>query len=158
MLKDPKFRLQDKGVRDHGIVRIRELLDVEVLLHGSLGVTQKRPGGAQGVAELIEVERIVRADDDKPCVCDAELWITVHEIPEKAMLFGVIRSSGQMEDHRVATLELREFLKRPSLVLELVVRKGGSDFDVFSHALPFFDPLPRRWLCRLRRMTGCPPQ
>ena len=82
------------------------LLDVEVLLHSSLGVTQKGPGGAHGVAELVEVEWIVRADDDEPRVCDAELWITVHQIPEKTMFFGVIRSSGQMEDHRVATLEL----------------------------------------------------
>ena len=99
----------------------------------SFGVTQEGPRGAQRVAELVEVEWVVRADDDEPRICDAELWITVHQIPEKTMLFRVIRPSGQMEDHRVATLELRQLSQRSSLVLELVVRKGGSDFDVFSH-------------------------
>jgi hypothetical protein len=48
------------------------------------------------------------------------------------MLLGIVRPSGQMEDHRVAALELREFPKDPSLVLELVVGKGGSYNDVFS--------------------------
>ena len=43
-------------------MRIRELLDAEVLLHGSLGITQKRPRGTQRVAELVEVEWVVRAE------------------------------------------------------------------------------------------------
>ena len=60
------------------------------------------------------------------------------------MLLGVVGSSGQMEDHRVATLELREFPKDPSLVRELVVRKGGSNNDVFAQAITLFDPLTRR--------------
>jgi hypothetical protein len=51
-------------VRNHGIVRIRELLDAEVVLHGPLGVSQKGPQGAQRVAELVEVEWLVRADND----------------------------------------------------------------------------------------------
>jgi hypothetical protein len=51
-------------VRNHGIVRIRELLDVDVVLHGSVGVTEKRPRGAQRVAELVEVEWVVGADND----------------------------------------------------------------------------------------------
>ena len=49
-------------------MRIRELLDVEVVLHGSFGVTQKGPQGAQRVTELVEVEWVVRADDDEPRV------------------------------------------------------------------------------------------
>ena len=41
-----------------------------------------------------------------------------------------------MEDHRVAALEFRELPKNPRLVLELVIRKGSSETDVFSHLLP----------------------
>ena len=74
--------------------------------------------------------------NDQPRVRDAELWVTLHEIPEKAMLLGVVRSSGQVEDHRVTTLELRESPEGPALVLELVVRKGGSNNDAFPQLLP----------------------
>jgi hypothetical protein len=49
---------------DHGIVRIRELLDIEVLLHGPLGVSQEWPGSTDRVAELVQIEWGVRADDD----------------------------------------------------------------------------------------------
>jgi hypothetical protein len=44
-----------------------------------------------------------------------------------------------MENHGVAALELREFPKDTCLVLELVVRKGGPDNDVFSQPIALFD-------------------
>src|SRR5580704_1655258 len=58
--EDPKARLQDEGVRDHWIVRIGVLLNVEILLHCSLRVTKERPLGTKRVPELVQVERIVR--------------------------------------------------------------------------------------------------
>jgi hypothetical protein len=61
------------------------------------------------------------------------------------MLLGIVRPSGEMDDHRVAVLELRESSKDPSLVLELVVRKGCPNNDVFSQPIALFGPLaPRR--------------
>jgi hypothetical protein len=54
------------------------------------------------------------------------------------MFLGIVRSSRQMEDHGVTTLELRELSKVPCVVLELVVRKGGTDNDVFSQSIALF--------------------
>jgi hypothetical protein len=141
--EDSEPRLQHKGVRNHRIVRIRELLDVEVALDSSVWITQKGPQSAQRVAELVEAEWVVRGDDDEPRVRDAELWVTIHQIPEKTMLLGVVGPSGQMEDQGVPALELGESPEVPGLVLELVVRKASSDNDVFSQPIVSFDPLAR---------------
>ncbi len=94
-------------------MRIRVLLNVEVLLHRSLGVAEKRPQGAQGVTELVEIERVVRADDDQPCVGNPELRITVNQVRQKSMLFRVVGPSRQVEDQGVAALEFGELPKRP---------------------------------------------
>src|SRR5580698_4616957 len=81
--EDPKPRLENKRVRDHRIVWIRVLLNVEVLLHGPLRVTQKWPQGPQGVAKLVEVERVVGADDREPGVGNTELRIAVDQVQQK---------------------------------------------------------------------------
>jgi hypothetical protein len=93
-------------------VRIRELLDVKVALYGSRPVAQKEPRRAQRVAELVEAEWVVRADNHLPGVCDAELRIALHQIPEKTMFL--------------------KFPENPSLVLQLVIRERSSNNDVFS--------------------------
>ena len=134
MLKIRSPGSRTKVCGNHRIVGVGVFLDVEVLLHRSLGVTEKRPQRAEGIAELVQVERGVRADDDEPRVGNPELRIPVRQIPEKAMLLRVVGPSGQVEDHRVPTLELRELPQDPSLVLQLVVRKRRADDDVFAHA------------------------
>lgn len=141
--EDPKSWLQNERMRDHRIVRVRELLNVQVVLHSSLGIPQKRPWSAKGISELVQSERVVSADNDKPRVGDAELRITLDQGSQKSMLLGVIPSSGQMEDHRVATLQLRESPKDATLVLELVIRKCGPNNDVFTHPVPSLRPLRR---------------
>lgn len=48
------------------------------------------------------------------------------------MFLRIVRSSGEMQDYRISALKLRKSPKNPSLVLELVIRKSGTNYDDFS--------------------------
>ena len=139
-LEDLESGLEYEGVGDHRIVRlIRELFDVQILLDDPIGVRQERPRGAQRVPELIDVQLIVGRDEGQSRVSISELGIYADQLPYELMLFGIEAATGQMEHHRVASLELRQGPPPAGLIGELVVGKRLAFTDVAAHALPQID-------------------
>src|SRR4029453_14222148 len=60
-LEDTQAGLEYQRVRDHRIVmRVGVFRDVEILLHFAPRVREKRPLGADAIAELVRLEQVVR--------------------------------------------------------------------------------------------------
>ena len=57
--EDPQAGLEHERVRNHGIVRVGVLLDVEILLHGALGICEEWPLTTDRVSKLVDVELVV---------------------------------------------------------------------------------------------------
>src|SRR5262245_32085050 len=124
-------------MRDHWVVDgIRILHDVEILLHGSPGVSEEWELSTNAVAELVDLELVVRRYHDDARICDAEVKVCIHDVPEEAVLLWVKPPARKVKHHRVRFLQVRQSAGDAVLVWQFVVGKAGSDFNLAAHVGP----------------------
>jgi hypothetical protein len=104
-LVDLETRLEHEGVRNHRVVvRVRVLLDAEVLLDDALGVVQKGPGGTYPEPEVVGEDKGVRGDGDEAGEANGALTREPHQFMKLLPVLGAINTALQHHDHRIVAL------------------------------------------------------
>src|SRR5258708_2998905 len=134
---DLQRRCEHERMRDHRVVDgIRILHDVEILLHGSLGVSEEWELSTNTVAELVDLELVVRRYQYDARICDAEAR-GMH--PPCGGGNGAPLGqppARKVKHHRVRSLQVQQLVGDAVLVWQFVVGKAGSDFNVAAHVGP----------------------
>src|SRR5262249_8969515 len=140
---------EHERVRDHRVVlRVGVLLDVEVLLNGSLRVGEEGPLGSDRRPELLERVMGVGRDRCDLRVRDGDLRIEGGELQMLLVLLPAGVAACEREDQRIVPLDVAELPHGARVVGQLVVGKGRAGDDVGTHVW-----LPRWWF---RKNCGTP--
>ncbi len=115
--------------------RVRELLDVEILLHLARHIGQEGPLRAHRVAKLVEFEQAVSGDGDDLGVGDGDLGVEARQVEVLLVVLRAEVPARQHQDERVVALQLAEPAPRAGVIGQLIVGKPGARNDVCAHDL-----------------------